>query len=445
MLRYTSPELHPVHPSTTDLSVYIYDPRETSLRRARAPTPFPNYSQNQRTSSPISDASSPGLPPTATEVWTGKGLMSWALEEPGEGKNLITGRLVRSTEFARVNKWPEMDPLDALMMADMEGEVESWGIEISLSLKSGAGGSIGAHPSVQSAASRRTSLVNEVATKVQMTASRGGQGLRLPSQPTRPLSPSRIVSTKPQTKATAARVTSVGNVRGPAGKKRKSQQPTPPPVKAPVPLVRPALPHHVRPSSAVTAPTPNAVASSSRTPLPASDASSMESFPNDIPAELYSNPASLTKEQAERLIASPAFLSMLERLTGQPIDAATGQKRAADTRLDAANGKRAKTDGGIGEGDSGAAAPLKCYNCGRTKSAVWRTKVMEDGQSVRVCNGMFSYPCRQHIADKRQLVDYTGTNFVKCVRRHYGRAWTTMWAKDHERKKIRNPVQHLFP
>jgi hypothetical protein len=61
----------------------------------------------------------------------------------------------------------------------------------------------------------------------------------------------------------------------------------------------------------------------------------------DIIAQLYKDPGSLTKDQAERLMASPAFLSRLAKLTGQPInvnptgsdsdDKGKGRKRARNT------------------------------------------------------------------------------------------------------------------
>jgi len=133
--------------------------------------------------------------------------------------------------------------------------------------------------------------------------------------------------------------------------------------------------------------------------------SDSEPFPDDIPAKLYDDPESLTKEQAKRLLESPAFLSMLSKLTGQPIagtdqGVATGRKRprGADEREDPT--KRVKVEPGV-EGakekekeKEGGETSLKCYNCGRTKSAVWRMKVMDDGKSVKVCNGASGHEYR---------------------------------------------------
>jgi hypothetical protein len=122
-----------------------------------------------------------------------------------------------------------------------------------------------------------------------------------------------------------------------------------------------------------------------------SSSSDGEPFPHDIPAKLYSDPESLTKEQAERLLESPAFLSMLSKLTGQPIAAGAGPKRPGEVTAGPAE-KRVKLEAGAaavatGKDGKGDTETLKCWNCGRTKSAVWRMKKMDDGNSVKVCNG----------------------------------------------------------
>jgi hypothetical protein len=44
------------------------------------------------------------------EVWTGKGLVSWALNEPGVGKNLVTGKLVRRREYTRITTTSTLSP-----------------------------------------------------------------------------------------------------------------------------------------------------------------------------------------------------------------------------------------------------------------------------------------------------------------------------------------------
>jgi hypothetical protein len=59
-------------------------------------------------------------------------------------------------------------------------------------------------------------------------------------------------------------------------------------------------------------------------------------------------------------------------------------------------------------------APIsKCWNCGRTKSAVWRMKVMDDGKSVRVCNGELADRPQTVIANM-QLAGCTGTRCARC-------------------------------
>lgn len=190
----------------------------------------------------------------------------------------------------------------------------------------------------------------------------------LSSNAPRPLSPSRVVSVAPHTKARDA------IIRHPAGRKRKGTDPPQPPIqqaRSRKPTVRKA----------------------SRGKGAASSSES-ESFPDDISGRLYNNPESLTKEQAERLLESPAFLSMLSKLTGQPITTSTetaAVKREREEDDQSEEGKRRKLDNGKA-GDTRrdedvAAATPKCWNCGRTKSAVWRMKVMDDGKSVRVCNG----------------------------------------------------------
>ncbi|ORY26181.1 hypothetical protein BCR39DRAFT_542223 [Naematelia encephala] len=391
-----SPELHPNHSSVPDLSIYIFDPRETGLRRARSSTPFPVHLRSAHASSPIPSPSSPTTQPISLlqEVWSGKGLVSWALDEAGDGKNLITGRLVRNHEFTRVVKGQGLSPMEALMLSNEEHLEESWGIEVCLCLKSGPGAPIGLHPQVQQVMAmesgmgvERRSSISEWSIKsepreVKAESSRPNHRASetISSRAPRPLSPAKTVSTTPLVKASSMR---------PATSLKKASTTSKPHRHLPYPSQKKH--HH----------------SSTATPNPSSTSSSPKSFPGDIPAQLYTNPESLTKEQAERLIASPAFLSMLERLTGAPIEAAKSAKRAREAeaiRLEEA--KRKKTwateeqkhshthsrRSSASEGHSHAHdAELKCFNCGRTKSAVWRLKVLEDGNSVRVCNACGLY------------------------------------------------------
>ncbi|KAK8864609.1 hypothetical protein IAR55_001859 [Kwoniella newhampshirensis] len=450
-----SPELHPSHPSTHDLSLYVLDPRETYLRRSRAgSSPYPSHlRRGARSSSPMSDMSSPNhlsslAQHTAQlqEVWTGKGLVSWALDEPGQGKNLITGRLVRSLEFTRVNREQGMSALEALMAADLAGdeEEESWGIEISVGLKSGVAGPVGVglHNQVSSVvamdggrpdALRRSSTAS---SSDNISKSRGAEPTsnqfarpyqslpkrhdpippRRPQFPhahsssdgPQPLHPARVVSIGKPTpvRPTEARQSRSSQASGSGAKKRKSNT-----GRNQLGAIDPTADHlELRSTTPASVPPPTQIRRSATLPNNISSETS-EPFPTDIPAGLFSRPESLTREQAQRLLASPAFLSMLEKLTGAPIDVAAAAKRArvGDDKEDgpassssSAPNKRAKTGhGGAGghvrkgsvdeqTGES-VSSGFVCWNCGRTKSAVWRTKVMENGKSVRVCNACGLY------------------------------------------------------
>ena len=293
-----SPEIHPSHPSAPDLSLYFFDPRETYLRRSRDTTP-------------------------QQDVWTGKGLVSWALAEPGDGKNLITGRVVRSQTFSTPPS-TEMSGLEALLAAGSE-PTETWGIEVAVALKSGAGGSLG----------MAVSQVAQISDKSSSTAADRSRSEThaVPTLPRRrPLSPSRTVAANTpvtQSSPSVARSTSSG--------KRKSHKRRHDPRK------------------------PSAAAGPSRP------------FIDDIPSYIYENPELLTHAQAERLAQSPAFIARLEKVLG-PLKRGREDNAGREESF-----KTAKVAAGTKE--------LKCYNCGRTKSAVWRQKVMEDGVAVRVCNG----------------------------------------------------------
>ncbi|WVQ67299.1 uncharacterized protein L199_005494 [Kwoniella botswanensis] len=398
-----SPELHPAYPHTPDLSLYVLDPRETYLRRSRAGSSSFNH-----------------------EVWTGKGLVSWALDEPGQGKNLITGRLIRSVDFATLTKQQEMNPLEALMMANMAGTSthEEWGIEISVGLKSGISGfTSSSHPQVSSVMSidgrpdamRRSSTSSSTETHVSVNGShfqrpqhplpKRHEQPRRPQLPTsvhahQPLGPSRVISASRSTPSRSGDLKhpkSSGSVSGSAGKKpRRGKSST-----TSANTSRNSL-GTIDPNSDPLKRRHQPMSQSSsqikQSPAPSSDAA--EPFPTDIPAGLFAKPESLTREQAQRLLASPAFLSMLEKLTGTPIDAAAAAKRAREDedhssaessnkkpRLSHGHSRKGSTDSS-GEPSHNA---FVCWNCGRTKSAVWRTKVMEDGKSVRVCNACGLY------------------------------------------------------
>ena len=317
MYSFSSPEIYPSHSSTTDLSLYFFDPRETFLRQSRI---------SSTTSTPRNKGSTPRE--TNQDVWTGKGLVSWALAEAGDGKSLITGRILRNRSFASASApAADVSGLEALVaMADQPSE-EAWGIEVAIALKSGMPGLSGSGPlaatmSTESGPSRRIS----------------------------PLSPARTVKATPHGRHPDARA------RTGSGKRKAG------------------LTDRVE--------TSGIFAESSPGPRPAyARTETARSFPDDIPASVYDNPHSLTKAQAERLIQSPAFLAKLEKLTGQPLKRVREGEASREPYS-----KIARKDAKIPlRGESGHTP--KCYNCGRTKSAVWRQKVLDDGKSVRVCNG----------------------------------------------------------
>lgn len=286
------------------------------------------------------------------------------------------------------------------------GQTPSWGIEISVGLRSP-----NAPPPVASAVpmsikmepthSSRSMATSDISSHVRgvmsspvppsLPSSSAFSGVsrqpapslphRAPSRPpvnhhsasipAHPLSPSRVVSVTPHTKARDA-------VKHSASRKRKNT---------------------VEPSHTQSRTRRTTARKSSRGKGNASSSES-DGFPDNISARLYNNPESLTKEQAERLLESPAFLSMLSKLTGQPIVANNGVsvKREREDNVDEseeAKRRRISSEGRASlsakkEDDSVAPTP-KCWNCGRTKSAVWRMKVMDDGNSVRVCNGELSW------------------------------------------------------
>ncbi|EIW70517.1 hypothetical protein TREMEDRAFT_61019 [Tremella mesenterica DSM 1558] len=345
-------ETHPSYPGTPDLSVYILDARETYLRRSRASSPFPSH---LRPSSPAE--SSVHIP----QVWTGKGLISWALDEPGQGKNLITGRLIRSREFTRIIKTQGMNPMEALMIFE-EWEEESWGIEISLGLKSGTSGSFGIHPQIREVMAMDNDL------------------RRSSSSPSSEAEP--IVVSHSSTRKSYDTSSTHERVREPSPEKeRKSESPDATPRASALVKRQSSVKRKSEPRKRLASVDVNRSSSRSGVEGQSSDS---ESFPKDLPAEAYTKPEHLTKEQAQRLLESPAFLGLLEKLTGEPV----GGKRKAEGHVGGSSKKVKPNPKSEGKKDENT---LKCYNCGRTKSAVWRQKTMEDGKSVRVCNACGLY------------------------------------------------------
>jgi hypothetical protein len=376
-----SPEYHPGN-ETPDLSLYIYDPRETFLRKSRSSQHPPHF---RRSNPSTSTSSSPLLMPSPElsgpshqanppqEVWTGKGLVSWALNEPGVGKNLVTGKLVRRREYTRITTTSTLSPLEALMASHKNGceeEVESWGIEVSLGLKHGAGGQIGFRPQLQHAHTISTVSRPPSPQPIASTSTPAPQ----PSMPARHSYPA--VPRRPGMPATSR---TAPNVPVPA---RQGPSSTP---ARPVTVARPTK--AATASKARPAPTPRQLATvdtnsrriastSKPTPAPGS-----RDLPFEIPRHVYDNPDLLTKEQAERLIASPFFLDKLSEMTGHPLVPKVKREREEDGASSTGHSakKSRKSDGDREQ--------TKCYNCGRTKSFVWRQLAMDDNNTVTICNG----------------------------------------------------------
>jgi hypothetical protein len=432
---HRSPELFPGQ-SSSDLSLYVLDPRESSLRRSRS-TPF-SHLRPHSASSPSSTPSSPALPSDSAsshEVWSGKGLLTWALSEPGQGKNLITGRLIRSHDFTHLTR-NDLSPLEALVAGHIEDPESDgvWGIEVSLALKAStprqADGMRGSHGQLASNASqngtthsdifRRSSVVSVSIPDLEPHSS---PSIATPmhdeehfARPSLPAVPSRAIPSqaRPESsrvpakgeKTPATKTRSGDKSKSTSGKKKRSHHShshasysnshshshsnsnSHPQSQSQSAQDRPRL--QALDLNAASSARPSArpllkVKSGS------SDGSS-ESFPSDIPAALYNKPESLTKEQAQRLLASPAFLSMLERVSGNNLQ---GKRRGGDKEETCEPvGKKQRHDHAHGHGHGTGHGKkkedkeeLKCWNCGRTKSAVWRSKTMDDGTTVRVCNG----------------------------------------------------------
>lgn len=329
MLTRRSPEIHPTHPGTPDLSLYVLDPRETFLRKSRA-APAHRFAPH-------------------SEVWTGKGLVSWALGEPGAGKSLITGRLVRRAEFVGVGTQDEgLSGLEALA-ANNGQDRDAWGIEVAIGLKSGM------------------SSASMFPGPLHYAVESGMFSGVLPAAPPRQPTPPQVAL--PPSEATPVDLTSDISMGSEADTATV-------PAKRPLPKSTGGRPRGRPPKQPKRAPVAaqrerlgaldgNQTAARSS---PAPPSSRADQFFASIPPEL--RPDHMSKEHAQKLLQSPAFLRMLEKITGTPM-LALAQKEARKSQE--------------------APPTPKCWNCGTIKSTVWRTRNNDEGESVRVCNACGLY------------------------------------------------------
>ncbi|TYJ57759.1 hypothetical protein B9479_001613 [Cryptococcus floricola] len=409
-----SPELHPDYPSASDLSLYVLDPRETFFRQTRG------QGSTDRSSN--------------SEVWTGKGLVSWALAEAGIGKNLIVGRLQEDVAFANIGKVSHLSALEQLMEADRAGSVgeAGWGIDISMGLNLGSGGPPAAFRRSQSSSRlvRRSSSV--AAEEYQTQRSRPNVSRHLYDQA------GSSSGLKPEAMSRAGSSTSrTGHV----SRQLFSSEPASLPRNAPIctpdlGVSSPALtpcPHPVsstlvrepsqRPTPLITRPgamVPRSVPPKKRAPprkppAPSSDNPILHDAFSSLGENCLGEPDNLTREEAQRLLANPEFLSILGRITGTsytgPSDPQLGDKRKrADEDANAQPKKKRgrPTKAEKAERDARAAAQAlaakvkelaeapdredaACWNCKRTQSLIWRTRVLDDGTRIRVCNACGLY------------------------------------------------------
>ena len=440
-----SPEIFPSSTSP-DLSLYILDPRESASRRQRSS----RLSSSINSDLPISPNNPFYIQPSAaapesSDVWAGKGLLSWALAEPGQGKNLITGRLCQRVDFSSVAAMHEaqkgsgvegqgLSPLEALMAAhqaaldkgeqEQEVEREAWGIEVKVQVRDNTR----PVPNTFGGVSMKQS------TSAQMVP--GGQGYTGERRGSNGINNGRANAAPPRiaprpaymAAASSSSAIQTSPIRPSdhaqlVGRKRKISH-----------NYSHSADHSTSDSSgdradrALTARDMNAATASGGAGAQASTAGAMsKKGPNPasgsaIPAALFNDPSSMTHEQAKRLLESPSFLELLERTAHKPASAPGSQgpkkalvigklgstqsvqAQATQAAQQGSDAKRLKHDTAQG---ASAPAPgharahrhtahtggrqkleMKCWNCGRTKSSVWRSRTMEDGSSVRVCNGM---------------------------------------------------------
>ncbi|CAK9780744.1 hypothetical protein CC85DRAFT_144129 [Cutaneotrichosporon oleaginosum] len=345
-----SPELHPAHPGTPDLSLYLLDPRESFLKRSRAAP---------RTRS-ISSA--------GYEVWSGKGLVRQALAEADKGKSLITGRLVRRSQFLNVTapRAEGMSALDALVAANaMSNEVEAWGIEIFVGLKTGLSSSTTfpgpLHHTVENGS------VAGIAVLEEEEEGKEDEHDSPAVTPVRPSSVARIPSFP------APRTVSTSSSKLPPR----------------------AIPRH--PSSSSPAgpsrarlPVPRKHAVDERTKLSPMDLNMESSSPVQA-AQIATRLNRLTDEQKN--VLTPDVLSFLEKLAGtRGAQVVASEKRMREEAVTQSSKPEAKRPRTGASSSSGYKAPIsECSNCKTTRSSVWRQQSMPNGKTTRVCNACGLY------------------------------------------------------
>ncbi|GMK53612.1 hypothetical protein CspeluHIS016_0101980 [Cutaneotrichosporon spelunceum] len=343
----SSPELHPAHPYTPDLSLYLLDPRETFFKKLRA-----GPHTRSRTV-------------TGYEVWSGKGLVSKALTEVDKGKSLITGRLVRRAQFLNVAPPPPagMSALEALAAANASRsttQVEAWGIEIFVGLKSGLSSSSAfpgpLHHTVESG------YVAGIAEPLEE---------EIPDSPAHTPRPS-----------TVARIPTF-----PAPRTVSSSH-----------LPPRAIPRH-HPSSSPAGPSRGRAPVTrkkvdERSKLSNLDMNTVSSSPVQA-AQIFSK---LTEEQKN--VLTPDVLSFLEKLAGNHgAQVVASEKRMREEEVaksDDSMAKRPRNSNSRPRSQMSSSSNYKppaseCSNCGATRSSVWRQQQMPNGETCRVCNACGLY------------------------------------------------------
>jgi hypothetical protein len=391
-----SPELHPAHESTPDLSLYILDPRETYLRRDRfshhrASNPIQSSSDIKREPSSQYNINGTG---SGQEIWTGKGLVSWALEEPGQGKTLIIGRLVRSYEFGEVVRDKDgLDGLEGLMYRrDGADTKEEWGIEISLGLRSGGMGMAGGASSavVGGAELKRPSVMSIKSSPIPSTRSikqevvrpqpvnRISWSPRGPAHTPQPLAATRVVSTTQNTRIRDTASSAMSKSNAVASSSKSYNINTSKNTYTDYDKAKPTAGHkHLYDQTRRPGPKPHSQTQTSR---------SNSTEPRGLPAILHSDPGTLTQDEGHRLLNHPVVIRALQGIPTQATEATITKRKASLTTTATSHAKRVKM---VRSESSGSESGMQCWTCGRTNNAVWRSRKLEDGRIATLCNGEY--------------------------------------------------------